>query len=65
MIAELKEVILKVEQLKEDKQREIAKLIEEEMKWDNALHNSGNKLSALAQEAISEHQAGNTQQTDW
>ncbi len=37
MIAELKEVISKVEQLKEDEQRQIAKMIEEEIKWDTAL----------------------------
>lgn len=33
MVAELKEVISKVEQLKDDEQRKIAKMLNEEIQW--------------------------------
>ncbi len=65
MIAELKEVILKVEQLKDEEQREIAKLLEDEIKWDTTLLNTQDKLSNLAEEALLEYKAGKTKQEDW
>ncbi len=34
MIAELKEVILKVEQLQDEEQKQIARLLEDEIQWD-------------------------------
>ncbi|MEJ7684030.1 MAG: hypothetical protein WKG06_40485 [Segetibacter sp.] len=40
MIAELKEVISKVEQMKDDEQKQIAKMIDEEINWDTTLLNS-------------------------
>ncbi len=42
MVAELKKVISKVEQLKDEEQKRIAKLLEEEITFDNhSLDNAG------------------------
>lgn len=60
MITELKEVIAKVEQLKDEDQRQIAKMLNEEIGWDTTLKNSKGHLSKLAQEALNEHKSGKT-----
>jgi aspartate/glutamate racemase len=65
MVQELKEVLSKVEQLKDDEQREIAKLLQQEVSWDDSLNESQDLLSQLADEAIQEHKAGKTTKTDW
>ena len=65
MIAELKDVISKVEQLKDEDQRHIAKMLEDEIKWDSTLQNSQKELSNLAQEAFAEYQSGKTKQAGW
>jgi hypothetical protein len=65
MVPELKEVISSLEQLKDEEQREIAKMLTDEVKWDHTLKNSQEKLSNLAQEALHEYKVGKTQQTDW
>ena len=65
MIAELKEVISKVELLDNEEQKQIAKLLENEIKWESTLQNTQSELSNLAQEALSEYKAGKTQQGDW
>lgn len=65
MIAELKNVICKVEQLKDEDQRHIAKILEEDIKWDSTLQNSYSKLNKLAQEALKEYESGKTEQADW
>lgn len=65
MIAELKEVMSKVEKLDNEEQKQIAKLIEDEIKWENIIQNSQSQLSNLAQEALSEYKAGKTKQADW
>ena len=65
MIAELKEVILKVEQLEDDEQKQIAKMLEDEIKWDTTLLNTQEKLSNLAGEALHEYKTGKTKQEDW
>ena len=65
MIAELKEVILKVEQLEDDEQKQIAKMLEDEIKWDTTLLNTQEKLSNLAEEALHEYKTGKTKQEDW
>ena len=62
LIKELKEIIVKVEQLKDDDQRTIAKLLEEELKWDKSIQSSGDQLSNLASEALEEYRKGNTPQ---
>jgi len=58
MIAELKEVISKVEQLDNEEQKQIAKLLEDEIKWEITLQNTQSDLSNLAQETLSEYKAG-------
>ncbi len=65
MVAELKEVISKVEQLQDDEQKQIAKMLDDEIKWDTTLLNTQDKLSNLAEEALHEYKAGKTKQEDW
>jgi hypothetical protein len=65
MIAELKEVLSTIEQLKDEDQKQIAKLLKDELSWDTTLQNSQEKLGDLANEALHEYKTGKTQQTDW
>lgn len=65
MIAELKEVITKVEKLNNEEQKQIAKMLNEEIIWDATLKNSKEQLRRLAQEALAEHGSGKTQKKDW
>jgi hypothetical protein len=65
MITELKEVIQKVEQLNDEDQRMIAKMLEDELQWDNTLQTTQDKLAQLAKEALQEHQSGKTKREDW
>jgi hypothetical protein len=65
MIAELKEVLSNIEQLKDEDQKQIAKLLKDELSWDTTLQNSQDKLGDLAKEAFHEYKTGKTQQTDW
>ncbi len=65
MIAELKEVIQKVEQLNDEEQRIIAKMLDDELQWDNTLQSTQDKLAKLANEAINQHQSGKTKLEDW
>ncbi len=65
MTTELKEVISKVEKLGDNEQREIAKMINDEIEWDEAFNNSKSQLSILAQQAINEHLSGKTINEDW
>jgi uncharacterized protein YdcH (DUF465 family) len=65
LINELKEIIAKVEQLKDEDQRAIAKLLEEELEWDKSIQSSQDQLSNLASEALEEYRKGNTQEKDW
>ncbi len=39
-------------------QRMIARMLDNEIKWDSTLHNTLDKLAKLAEEAIQEHQSG-------
>ena len=65
MVQELKEILTKVEALTDDEQRQIAKLLKQEMAWDKTLQNSQDLLSNLADEAIRDLKTGKTTQTDW
>lgn len=65
MIEELKEVITKLEQLKAEEQRQIAKMLTDEIRWETTLENSQEKLHLLAQEALTEYKRGKTKKTDW
>lgn len=57
MVTELKEVISAIEKLKDDDQRQIAKMLSDEISWDTSFENSQDKLSNLAQEAVNEYKA--------
>lgn len=52
MPAELKEAISKVEKLHDIEQKEIAKMINDEIEWDDAFGNSQSQLSILVLQAI-------------
>lgn len=65
MVTELKEVLQKVEQLDSDEQKQIAKMINDELEWETTLKNSGDKLASLAKEAIQEYQSKKTKKEDW
>ena len=55
MVSELKEVISTIEKLKDEEQRQIAKMLSDEISWDMTLQNSQKKLGILAQEALDEY----------
>ncbi len=63
MIAELKEVLSSIEQLKDEDQKQIAKLLQDELSWNTTLQNSQEKLGDLAKEAVHEYKKGNTLKT--
>ena len=65
MVAELKEVISKVEKLQDEEQKQIAKLLGEELQWETTFQNTQDQLSNLAQEALAEYKAGKTTNEDW
>ncbi|MEO7046348.1 MAG: hypothetical protein ABI091_13645 [Ferruginibacter sp.] len=65
MIAELKEIFSNIEQLKDEDQMQIAKLLKNELSWDTTLQNSQKELGNLAKEALHEYKTGKTKQTDW
>lgn len=64
MVAELKEVIAKVERLNNSEQKQIAKMLEGEINWGATLQRSKKQLVKLAEEALDEHKNGLTQK-DW
>ena len=55
MTQALQEIILKVEQLPEQEQNQIAILIEDELLWNSQFENSKAQLSILAKEALDEY----------
>lgn len=65
MVTELKQVIQKIEQLNNDEQISLAKMIGEELEWENTLANTQDKLSLLAKEAIEEYKSGKTKTGNW
>lgn len=65
MVEELKNIMNKAEKLPEDQQKALAKLIEEELQWENTLTNSQDSLFKLAEEALREHKRGKTSTEDW
>lgn len=62
---ELKEAISKVEQLKDEDQKAIAKLLEEELQWSKTFESLQTPLSNLANEALDEYRRGKTSEKDW
>jgi hypothetical protein len=60
MIDELRKAVEKVEKLTNAEQHILAKLILDEINWDQTLANSQNQLSSLAEEALHEYKKGGT-----
>lgn len=60
MIDELKRALDKAEQLPESQQRALAELILNEIEWDSSFLSSSQKLSLLAQEALTEYKDNKT-----
>ncbi|MGZ3975677.1 MAG: hypothetical protein ACXVMI_15510 [Flavisolibacter sp.] len=52
---ELKEAKTKLEQLQDEEQKAIAKLLEEELQWSKTFQSSQTQLSNLANEALDEY----------
>ena len=64
MILELKKAIQAAEQLSEQGQKAVAKIILGEISWEEKFADSQSKLSFLAQAALDEYKKGNTKPLD-
>ncbi|MCK6616466.1 MAG: hypothetical protein L6Q51_02365 [Cyclobacteriaceae bacterium] len=60
MVAELKKVLKQVENLPRKRQRELATLILDEIKWDKTFGDTQGELEQLAAEAVGEYKARKT-----
>ena len=60
MVTELKKALKEAEKLSKEKQRAMADLIIDEIKWDLSFQNSQSELSQLAEEALDEYKAKRT-----
>lgn len=65
MIDQVRRAMEKIEKLPPKRQREIAQLIQDELRWDNILTQSKDELSILAKEALSEYKAKKTSPNKW
>ena len=65
MIEQVKRAIQQIEKLPENKQIEIAKLIQDELSWDASLLQSQDQLASLAKEALREYREGKTSDKSW
>lgn len=63
MVAELKEVLEKIEALREDEQKQIAHFLQQELLWADAFKTSQNQLALLADEALENFKKGRGAQT--
>lgn len=64
MIDELRQAVEKAEKLSAQEQKAIARMILDEISWDNAFINSQDKLATLAEEALAEFKLGKTKPMD-
>lgn len=64
MVNELKHIITKIGELDNDNQRQIARMLEDEINFDSSLENSVHKLDILAKEATEEYKNNETKQKD-
>jgi hypothetical protein len=65
MIAELKEVLQKVEQLNNNEQKSIAKLINEELEWDNTLNKTQDNYQCLLKRLLKSINPTKQNKQDW
>jgi hypothetical protein len=64
MVAELKEVISKVEKLDEEEQKRIAKLLEDEINYDTTPQNSQEQSNKSAQQGPNENKINKGEKYD-
>ena len=65
MTNQVKKAIQKIEALPEKAQEDIAKLILEELSWNQTFETTQDKLANLAREANEENLSGKTNDQDW
>ena len=65
MTNQVKKTIQKIEALPEKAQEDIAKLILEELSWNQTFETTQGKLANLAREANEENLSGKTNDQDW
>ena len=65
MTVHLKKALEDLKQLSASEQDAIAKLIQEEIQWEQSAKKVGNKISKLAEDALKEHRSGKTKKGDW
>jgi hypothetical protein len=65
MIEQVKRAIQQIEKLPENKQIEIAKLIQDELSWDATILQNQDQLASLAKEALKEYKEGKTSDKTW
>ncbi|MEX0968055.1 MAG: hypothetical protein WD077_12505 [Bacteroidia bacterium] len=62
---EFEQIIKKVGLLPEDQQKALARMIEEELRWDETIKNTQSELAELAEDALAEYRSGRTKKGDW
>ena len=65
MTNQVRKAIQKIEALPQKEQEDIAKLILEELSWNQTFKNTQDKLADLAREANEEYESGKTSDQDW
>jgi len=65
MIESMQIAIDKISELPEIEQKELANLIEQELKWQGLESKKDAILEELANEAIEEFESGNTKEEEW
>ena len=65
MTNQVRKAIQKIEALPKEDQEILAKLILEELSWDQTFESTQDKLAELAKEANKEYQSGKTSEQDW
>ena len=65
MTNQVKKAIQKIEALPEKAQEDIAKLILEELSWNQTFETTQDKLANLVREANEENLSGKTNDQDW
>ncbi len=65
MANQVKKAIQKIEALPQKEQEDIAKLILEELSWNETFETTQDKLADLAKEANEEYRSGKASDQDW
>ena len=65
MIDPVKKAFQEIEKLPKKEQIEFAQLIQDELTWDKTFQQNQDKLSQLANEALTEYKKGNVSHKNW